>query len=131
MWIIFPFLVEFFTTMIAFKYTSCELMTILVFLQFVKFPKVRSQLLHFLRNYRSQWSHLDILVADSWLFCASLKLLHSQTFYHNCCMTNFLFQVKEGHYLSTNFIFSKQICFGERDILFLKMHHYANKYICH
>ena len=89
---------------------------------------------HFLLNNLIQWSHLNTLVVNSWLFLRFFKLLYFQKFDHNCCMAHFVFQVKEGHYLSTTFMlwWKRAIIFENVAIsyldLFMKSHRKDKKY---
>ena len=78
---------------------------------------------HFLLNNLIQWSHLNTLVVNSWLFLRFFKLLYFQKFDHNCCMAHFLFQVKEGHYLSTTFMlwWKRAIIFENVAIFYLDL----------
>jgi hypothetical protein len=77
---------------------------------------------HFLLNNLIQWSHLNTLVVNSWFILAFL-ILYFQKFDHNCCMAHFLFQVKEGHYLSTTFMlwWKRAIIFENVAIFYLDL----------
>ena len=121
--------------MIAFKYTSCEFMVILVFLQVIIFPKVWSQLLHgtflvsskrgplFIHHFHHLNTNMHWWKKTICLKILLSKLLHSRKCYQNCCMAHFLFQVKEGHYLSTTLMlwWKRAIIFENVAIFYLDL----------